>query len=650
MNQNLGPRRGFGADFYGEAPARAGSEEALAELLLALRRQVWTLGLGAMVGLILGVMHYATTPKTFEAAATLLIEEKQTDLEQELAAVLPASRSDTSMRNEMQVLRSLEVATSVVQTLDLQNNPDFLSPPSSVLSTWIRDARSAVRSLIPTPEAPSTGPVDEAVAAHERLLQAAQSLRNRTGFQRVDRSFVVEIWFASHDRALAADIVNAYADAYIADGITANLAASERTAHWMEARLEELRRDALAAAQEAERFRLAVGAADQQGLRDLEQRAEALNDLVLRFQSRYRELTLESTYPMSAGRVLSRALPPRDAAAPRAWQFLAAGLLLGLMMGTAVAVLREAREKGFRTSGDVTRTLGLPFVGYVPRPRNRMLAAIVGRGARSLSAAAARKRPARGALPSRHLAEPGHGTTSDEALPDTGGNWTFARDLAEPVTARAIRGVFASLDAGHDDRTGRLVAVGALGSGEGATHLAAHLGFVAAQAGRRCLLSDGDLATGALSRRVGLVGAPGILDVLDGTADLGAALAQRPASDLDVLPVGTGRERDAWFSYMAELGELFVDLRESYDYIFVDLPPLAETPEVKSILRRTDALLLATAWGRTPRKLTRTCLENDPDLRQSVFGVVLTRARVGRLPRYGVPVPYGARRRWWPTL
>ena len=650
MNRDLGPRRGFGADFYGEAPARPGSEEALAELLLALRRQAWTLGLGAVFGLLLGVLHYATTPRTFVAAATLLIEEKQTDLEQELAAILPASRSDTSMRNEMQVLRSLEVATDVVQTLGLQNNPDFLMPPSSLLSIWISDAKSAVRSLIPTTEAPVAGPVDEAAVARARLLQTAQSLRNRTGFHRVDRSFVVEIWFTSHDRSLAADIVNAYADAYIADGITANLAASERTADWMEARLEELRRDALVAAEEAERFRLAVGAADQQGLRDLEQRAEALNDLVLRFQSRYRELTLESTYPVSAGRVLSRAVPPRDAAAPRAWQYLAAGLLVGLMMGTAAAVLREAREKGFRTSGDVTRTLGLPFVGYVPRPRNRILAAIVGRGARSRSTVAARKRPARGALPPRHLAEPGHEDASGKTSPDTAGNWTFARDLDDPVRARAIRSVFANLDADHDDRTGRLVAVGALGAGEGATHLAAHLGVVAAQAGRRCLLADGDLATGALSRKAGLAGAPGILDVLDGTADLGAVLARRPASDLDVLPVGAGQERDAWFSYMAELGEMFVDLRESYDYVFVDLPPLAETPEAKSILRRTDALLLATAWGRTPRKLTRTCLENDPDLRQSVFGVVLTRAHLRRLPRYGVPVPHGARRRWWPAL
>ena len=227
-----------------------------------------------------------------------------------------------------------------------RTNPDFLMPPSSLLSIWISDAKSAVRSLIPTTEAPVAGPVDEAAVARARLLQTAQSLRNRTGFHRVDRSFVVEIWFTSHDRSLAADIVNAYADAYIADGITANLAASERTADWMEARLEELRRDALVAAEEAERFRLAVGAADQQGLRDLEQRAEALNDLVLRFQSRYRELTLESTYPVSAGRVLSRAVPPRDAAAPRAWQYLAAGLLVGLMMGTAAAVLREAREKG----------------------------------------------------------------------------------------------------------------------------------------------------------------------------------------------------------------------------------------------------------------------------------------------------------------
>jgi uncharacterized protein involved in exopolysaccharide biosynthesis len=118
----------------------------------------------------------------------------------------------------------------------------------------------------------------------------------------------------------------------------------------MEARLQDLRAEAQAAADAAEQFRRDVGVADQQGLRELEQQAEALNDLVLRVQNRYRELALESSFPVSAGRILSRALPPRDPTAPRATHVLAAGVFLGLLLGLAVAVLREARETGFRTA------------------------------------------------------------------------------------------------------------------------------------------------------------------------------------------------------------------------------------------------------------------------------------------------------------
>jgi uncharacterized protein involved in exopolysaccharide biosynthesis/Mrp family chromosome partitioning ATPase len=657
MNQSLGPRRGFGADFNAGPPASR-SEEALAELLLAMRRQVWVAALCATLGLMLGVLHYATSPRTYEAAATLLIEEQQSELQQEISAALPTARSDTSMMNEMQILRSLEVATQVVRVLELDRNPDFLSPPSSLLSDMVRGAKDSVRALIPRPEPPAAGPVDEAAAAERRLLQTAERLRNATVFHRVGRSFVVEIWFSSHDPALAAAIVNAYAEAYLDDRIRANVAAADRTAGWMEARLDELRQEALAAAQEAERFRLEVGATDQQGLRDREQRAEALNDLVQRFQSRYRELSLESTYPVSAGRILSVALPPRDPATPRAWQVLAGGIFLGMMLGVAVAVLREARETGFRTAGDVTATLGLPFMGYVPGRRGRGLLGRIGaRGAAAL--AAGRKRALPRGLPSRHLAElvPGDPTGDaadgeaweDETVapPVSGrGDPTLFRALAHPATARAVRNIFANLDMGHDVRSGRLVAVGALTAGEGTTELAAHLALVAAQAGRRCLLADADLEAGALSRHLGLRGMPGTLDVLEGRVTLASTLAQIQGAEIDALPTGRGHDMPAPLSFMPEFGELIGDLRQSYDYVFIDLPPLTEAPEVKGLLRHFDVLLLAAAWGRTPRKLVQSYLEHEPDLRRRVFGVALTRVRLRRLPRYGVPVPARGREPW----
>jgi uncharacterized protein involved in exopolysaccharide biosynthesis/Mrp family chromosome partitioning ATPase len=651
MNRSLHPRPGFGADFHAATPASPPAEDALAELLLAVRRQVWTLALGASVGLFLGLFHYATSPRTYEAGAALLIEEKQSELEQEISAVLPTARSDTSMLNEMQILRSLEVATEVVAALDLTENSDFLAPPSSLLSQWIRGTKDAIRGLIPVPEAPVIAPSagSEAAAAERRLMETAERLRNRTVFHRVGRSFVVEIWFASHDPQLAADIVNAYAEAYIADGVRANIEASDRTAAWMEARLQELRVEALAAAQEAEDFRLQTGATDQQGLRDREQRAEALNDLVLRFQSRYRELALESSFPVAEGRILSRALPPRDASAPRAWQVLAAGLFLGLMLGLGAAVWREARETGYRTAGDVTERLGVPFLGYVPRLGR---AGAMGRNVPGMSPVAGaltlarRKRTQRRGLPPRHLAEPGGGEGVDRDLPPLPG--LSGGLAADPEGLRALRSIFAGLDAGQAGPLGRFVAIGALTGAEDAGAVSAGLAHVAAQAGRRVLLLDADLEAAELSRSLGLGAGQGALGVLTGETDLAGAVVSLPEGEIDILPAGMvpgPGAVEAPLSFLGELGELSADLREAYDFVFAVLPPLAEAPESKAMLRHCDGLILAVAWGRMPRKLVQSHLEHEPETSDRVLGVALTGVVLQRLRRYGVARP--ARVRPW---
>lgn len=652
MNQSRHSRgfgRGFGADFLPDTAANR-SEEALGELLLACRRQFWVMVTGAVIGIAGALLHYATSPKTYEASATLLIEEQRAELEQEISTALPTSRNDTSMLNEMQILASLQVASDVVTALDLTNNASFRNEPSSLLAQTVAGAKASVRALIPVPSAEGEvqGTPDPAALAEHAHMQAALRLRMNTVFHRVGRSFVVEIWYASHDPVLAAEIVNAYADAYIADGIRATVQSADERASWMEARLEDLRAEAQAAADAAEQFRREVGVADQQGLRELEQQADALNELVLRMQNRYRELALESSFPVSAGRVLSRALPPRDPTAPRATHVLAAGVFLGLLLGLAVAVLREARETGFRTASDVTRTLSLPFLGYVPpegAARGGGIAGLLrrvggaGQGAGPLRRG--RRAPGRAkALPPRHLAEPrAHVPPEPNAMAGAA-----PAHVPRPAFEQAVRGVFAGLDRTRTEARGRVLAVGALNPGEDCCAIALELAHQSSHAGRRCLLVDADLSSGALSRRLGLGSAAGTRDVLDGTMGLDAAVHAQSAVDLDMLPVGQSAEGAPAVAYLAEFGELITDLADGYDDVILALPPLLDTPEASSLSRRADGVVLVVAWGRTSRQLVQACLDQDPSLHARGAGVVLSRVKLRRLRRYGVTRSWRTRR------
>ncbi|MEM9754866.1 MAG: Wzz/FepE/Etk N-terminal domain-containing protein [Pseudomonadota bacterium] len=650
MNGIFQRRQGYGHDFV----APAGTErqtDTFAELLLAARRQAWVIVVSVMLGLALGVLHYATTPKTYQAAATVLVEERQAEFREELGTAPPISRNETSMMNQMQILGSLEIAVEVVEALDLANNPDFTNPPGSLLGSIIARAKSAVRGLLPQPSTPPSTSVPSGAssgggtAVDMDVLRAAQTLRLGTDLRRVGRSFVVEIWYESHDPALATAIVNAYADAYLADGIRANVEAAMRTANWMDDRLAELRAAALEAAEEAERFRLEFGATDQQGLRERESRAEALNDLAERFQARSQEAVLESSFPASAGRVLSRALPPRDPAAPKAWQVLASGIILGLLAAVGIAGFREMRETGFRTGRDVVDALGLPFLGYLPavRPRDLRRDApdpnerVRFAGGRDLPDADG---PVLQQLMARDRAVPLDVGAPGDPIAPLGAAALLASRAPTAEAGRAFLSLFASLDLGlPSGQDGRIIAVAALNSDDGASHVAANLAHAAACAGRRVILVDADMTGSGLTRRMRAAGAPGTIDVLDGLAGVREAVRYVPKAGHWFLPTGAQTQSGAMPHYMADFATLLMELRNAYDDIIVDFPPLARAPEAKTLLRGVENLLLVTTWGRTSRALFASWLDRETEVRRRSVGVVLNRTDMRRLRLYGEPRP-----------
>ncbi|MEM9475126.1 MAG: Wzz/FepE/Etk N-terminal domain-containing protein [Pseudomonadota bacterium] len=610
----------------------------LHELWLAVRRQIWMVGICTCLGLVAGALHYATSPREFEAGASVMIEQRLSDLEQELSASLPLSRNDTAFQNEIQILQSQHIAIEVVRALDLHQNRDFMSPPQSALGQFRSDATRWVKGLI-TPEVPSSGggsTLSDAQREERRIVDAATRLAMRTKFSRQGRSSTVWISFTSHVPLLAAAIPNAYAEAYLADGTRANVEASDRMTTWMRGRIEELRVAALEAAREAEEFRAETGAMDQQGLRERDQRAEALNELFLTVQSRYQQLALESSFPVTTGRVLTQAVPPRRPAAPSAVLLLGAGLVLGMIVGLGIAVLREYRETGFRTGQDIERVARLAFLGYFPALKPRAL-----RRAPAPSLTPAQPMSER-FVSSRNGAEDGEPGLSNPEAPQ--GPSSLPAELCVAAFAprsaadKALRNILATLDLGFEETTGRVIAIGAVMEDEGATTVAANLANLAALSGRRTLLIDGDFEGSELSRRLGVTQGDGTLGVLDGSVDLISAICRLPYSGVDLLPTGAGGTHDVRTgpSHLAGLAELVTTARQSYDDIIIDLPSLGLGPEAKALVRSIDRVVLVTRWGKTPRRSVRAFLDHEREIARRTAGVVLNRANLRQLPRYGV--------------
>jgi len=75
-----------------------------------------------------------------------------------------------------------------------------------------------------------------------------------------------------------------------------------------------------------------------------------------------------------------------------------------------------------------------------------------------------------------------------------------------------------------------------------------------------------------------------------------------------------------------EFSELIKSLRSKFDYVVVDLPPLAPVVDARAAARAIDSLIYVVEWGKTEVELINRHLGNSPEIRDKMLGVVLNKA------------------------
>lgn len=190
------------------------------------------------------------------------------------------------------------------------------------------------------------------------------------------------------------------------------------------------------------------------------------------------------------------------------------------------------------------------------------------------------------------------------------------------------------------DVPGQVIAVTSAVAGEGKTlnsiNLAASL---ARDFHRRVLLLEGDFKHPVLGRIYS--SRPGLRDHLAAGAPLEECLCGTDVDGLTVLMSGMGRgaptDRSTQFLGSPDLHRLVLRLRERFDFVIVDGPPLLPLADMRLIEEWSDHLLLVVRAAGTDRSVVKRALEGID--RKKFLGVVLNAAT--GLPRsYGYGVAY----------
>ena len=343
-------------------------------------------------------------------------------------------------------------------------------------------------------------------------------------------------------------------------------------------------------------------------LRELESKAKSYRALYVTFLQRYMGAAQQESFPISEARVIYPAFPPDGKSKPKTILILALALFGGIGLGTGLGLLRETMDRIFRTPGQIEAALGLPCLSVVPRLQVEKQKTVKENG----SSGAGK-------------------TLSTASTPHWGViNMPLSR------FAESVRSIKLGIELRTAQTSNKVIGITSSLPGEGKSTISVSLAQLIAGTGKSVILVDCDLRSPSLSRALSPKATIGLLEVISGKRSIDKCVWKEPKTNLVFLP--TVKRLPLVHSseiLMAEqMRKVIEQLRSTYDYVIVDLPPLAPIIDVQAAAPLVDCFVLVVEWAKTKIDVVQHALHTAPNVYENLIGVVLNKTNIKSMARY----------------
>lgn len=352
------------------------------------------------------------------------------------------------------------------------------------------------------------------------------------------------------------------------------------------------------------RLRAALGEAEKEALKldDLGSRLAILQNDALnteaaltRFTERLEDAEIESRLERRDLRILDQAFLPYEPEEPDMEKQAIWASLAGIMVFALLPVALGMLDTRLKTQWEIEDFLGTNLLGEIPR----------------FDSINRKRRP--------HVA--------------AGNN--------QPTLCEAFRGLYGRMELCTRVDYPKVVLIGSTVPSEGKSLIVNNLGYTFARHGRKVLMMDADFRGPSLHHFHGLDNSSGILSWLREGREATPSVVEEASlgihevtENLHLLPSGGLDKQPTEFFSNPRLKGLFDQLRNQYDLILLDTPPVGVFPDTLLLKPFVDEVIFVCRFRKVNKFRVRHFLDKMDEAGHNLQGVVLNGLPAGRLSAY----------------
>lgn len=205
-------------------------------------------------------------------------------------------------------------------------------------------------------------------------------------------------------------------------------------------------------------------------------------------------------------------------------------------------------------------------------------------------------------------------------------SYTHLATIEKPLSqnAEAYRRIKVGIEYSEVDKKIQVIQVSSSLQGEGKTTTALNLAVTYAENKAKVIIVDLDFRRPKLHRTFKLMNQDGLTDVLAGNLELEKAIKHSDAFPFDILNRGTKSPFPSALLSSKELAEIMAKLRNMYDYIIVDCPPVLAVSDAIIISKLTDGCIFVVSQPHTEKSVAKEAMGQLRNNGVNVLGCVLT--------------------------